>query len=145
MTKAEFIETLRKSLNGKVDDNELAGNISYYSSYIDSEVRNGRSEQEVIAELGDPRLIARTIIETYQLKDDPIRRQYTSENQDYQEEMTGEDNNESFGKKIQRYITIALIVFVVLAILSMIFRVIIAVLPIIAVVIIILLIVKSVR
>ncbi|MBE5928192.1 MAG: DUF1700 domain-containing protein [Lachnospiraceae bacterium] len=145
MTKTEFIETLRKSLYGKVDDNELVGNISYYSSYIDNEVLSGRSEQEVVAELGDPRLIAKTIVETYKLKDDPIRRQYDTESQEYQEDVTGEEDKGIFDGKIKEYIKIALIVFVILAVLSIIFKVILAILPVIVVVILVLLIIKLVR
>ena len=36
----------------------------YYEDYIQSQVHNGRSEEEVLAELGDPRLIARTLLDT---------------------------------------------------------------------------------
>ena len=103
MTKTEFIEALRKSLYGKVDDNELAGNISYYGSYIDGEVARGRSEAEVCEELGDPRLIAKTIVETYNMNDDPLRKQYTTETQDYQDDMP-ENDVKKFGGKIKKYL-----------------------------------------
>ena len=39
-------------------------NVRYYDGYISDEVRKGRSEEEVIEEIGDPRLIARTIEDT---------------------------------------------------------------------------------
>ena len=38
--------------------------IRYYEDYIQSQVRGGRSEQEVLQELGDPHLIAKTLIDT---------------------------------------------------------------------------------
>lgn len=36
-------------------------NVAYYNEYIDGEVRKGRSEAEVVEELGDPWAIAKTI------------------------------------------------------------------------------------
>ncbi len=62
MTKQEFIEKLRLALNGKVPGNVITENIQYYEDYINTEIRKGKSEEEVLAALGDPRLIARTII-----------------------------------------------------------------------------------
>lgn len=64
MTKQEFIEKLRLALNGKVPGNVVTENLQYYEDYINTEIRKGKSEEEVLAALGDPRLIARTIITT---------------------------------------------------------------------------------
>lgn len=64
MNKEQFIDTLRRALYGKIDDYTLSDHIRYYEDYIDQEMRKGRSEQEVLQELGDPRLLARTILET---------------------------------------------------------------------------------
>lgn len=64
MTKQEFIEKLRLALNGKVPANVITENIQYYEDYINTEIRKGKSEEAVLAALGDPRLIARTIITT---------------------------------------------------------------------------------
>ncbi len=62
MTKQEFMEKLRLALAGKVPGNIVTENLQYYEDYINTEVRKGKSEAEVLASLGDPRLIARTII-----------------------------------------------------------------------------------
>ena len=64
MNRQTFIDTLRRALYGRVSDYELADHIRYYEDYIQQEIMKGRSEQEVLGELGDPRLIARTILET---------------------------------------------------------------------------------
>ena len=64
MTKQEFLEKLRLALNGKVPGNVVTENLQYYEDYINTEVRKGKSEEEVLSSLGDPRLIARTIITT---------------------------------------------------------------------------------
>ncbi len=64
MTKYQFLDTLRTALNGKVGQELLAENMRYYEDYINTEIRKGKSEEEVLDALGDPRLIARTIVET---------------------------------------------------------------------------------
>lgn len=64
MTKYQFLDALRAALNGKVAQELLAENMRYYEDYINTEIRKGKSEEEVLAALGDPRLIARTIVET---------------------------------------------------------------------------------
>lgn len=64
MSKQEFLEKLRLALNGKVSADVVTENINYYEDYINTELRKGKSEEEVLASLGDPRLIARTIAET---------------------------------------------------------------------------------
>ena len=64
MTKQEFLEKLRLALTGKVPGSVVSENLQYYEDYINTEIRKGKSEEEVLAALGDPRLIARTIITT---------------------------------------------------------------------------------
>lgn len=64
MTKYQFLDTLRTALNGKVSQELLAENMRYYEDYINTEIRKGKNEEDVLGALGDPRLIARTIVET---------------------------------------------------------------------------------
>lgn len=64
MEKQEFLDKLRLALNGRISVETVSDTLTYYEDYISAEVRKGRSEEEVMASLGDPRLIARTIIET---------------------------------------------------------------------------------
>ena len=68
MNKEQFIDALRRALYGKIDDYTLLDHIRYYEDYIRQEMGKGRTEQEVLQELGDPRLLARTIVETSSLK-----------------------------------------------------------------------------
>ena len=63
MTRQEFLSGLEAALSGQVDQQTLLDNIRYYRGYIDEEIRKGRTESEVLEELGNPRLIARTIID----------------------------------------------------------------------------------
>ena len=61
MNKQEFVDRLRMALNGRVSPGLVMDNVNYYQDYINTEIRKGRTEEEVLESLGDPRLIARTI------------------------------------------------------------------------------------
>lgn len=63
MSKQEFLQRLRDALTGEVPGNVIEDNIRFYDEYISTEVKNGSMEEEVIASIGDPRLIAKTIME----------------------------------------------------------------------------------
>jgi hypothetical protein len=63
MNKTEFLQGLQSALSGNVPPETVRENLRYYSDYIRSEVQKGRSERDVMEELGDPRLIARTIMD----------------------------------------------------------------------------------
>ena len=62
MTKQEFLDGLRRSLTGGLESSEVNEHINYYSQYIDSQIRMGSSEEEVMTSLGEPRLIAKTLL-----------------------------------------------------------------------------------
>lgn len=62
MTKYEFLNTLRTTLENELNSNLIQDHIDYYSDYINAEVSSGRSESDVITELGDPWAIAKNII-----------------------------------------------------------------------------------
>ncbi|MDR2044945.1 MAG: DUF1700 domain-containing protein [Clostridium sp.] len=64
MDKQIFIRQLREALDGRLSPSAVTENIDFYEDYIHTEIRKGRSADEVLASLGDPRLIARTIIDT---------------------------------------------------------------------------------
>lgn len=64
MTKSEFLEKLRAALGNDLTGSIIQENVNYYDQYIRDEMSRGRSEAEVIAELGDPWVLAQTIIDT---------------------------------------------------------------------------------
>lgn len=63
MNRYEFIEKLRAALAGKATQSAINENVRYYEEYLDTEIRKGKKEEEVLRELGEPRLLAKTIIE----------------------------------------------------------------------------------
>lgn len=66
MTEQQFLNILEQTLSGEIPAHEVRSNLQYYRDYINSK-KSVKSEEEVMLELGDPRLIARTIIDTYRL------------------------------------------------------------------------------
>lgn len=58
-----FLKALEEALRGEMSDAEVRANVDYYRTYIRSEKNKGRTEAEVLGELGDARLIARSIID----------------------------------------------------------------------------------
>jgi uncharacterized membrane protein len=64
MSRKEFLDTLSARLTQTLSPEEVAEQVRYYDTYISEKVNNGNTEEEVIARLGDPLLIARTIMDT---------------------------------------------------------------------------------
>jgi len=67
MTRTEWLSILRETLNAELPQNEIDQNLVYYRDYIDREAAL-RSELEVLNELGEPRLIGKTIVDTYKMQ-----------------------------------------------------------------------------
>lgn len=64
MSREEFLSGLEAALSGNVPSSVVRENLDYYNNYIRTEQAGGRPEGEIMEELGDPRLIARTIVDT---------------------------------------------------------------------------------
>lgn len=116
MIKREFLEELKTALSGQLPADEVAGHVAYYKNYIDEQERNGKSEAEVLNMLGDPRLIARTILDTA-----PSR----TENQNYfYERPLNREEREGKKKKLsergKKYLYIGGAIAIVFLILSLI-------------------------
>ncbi|MCI9076368.1 MAG: DUF1700 domain-containing protein [Dorea sp.] len=62
MTKREFLNRLKEALENGLDSRAVQENMDYYRSYIEEEEGWGQSEEEVIEELGDPWVIAQSVI-----------------------------------------------------------------------------------
>lgn len=87
MDKREFIEKLQRTLAGGLSSSQVAENIRYYQEYIETELRRGKTEEEVLSQLGDPRLLAKSIIEANKR----AGASYGS-NREYDEELVEDDD-----------------------------------------------------
>lgn len=63
MTRSEFLQELRQALENDLSGSVVSENIEFYNQYIIDEVSKGKSEEEVLQMLGDPWIIARTVID----------------------------------------------------------------------------------
>ena len=123
MTKTEFLEKLRIELSSGVSPQVLQENLSYYSQYIDDEMRKGRSEKEIMDELGDPWILAKTIVDAQgeEQIEDVI---YDSDGKTYRSSQTEEESNihiwnlDSWWKKLLLILVVACVIVVIFAIVS---------------------------
>lgn len=125
MDRQTFIRELGRALYGKLGDAEIAGHIRYYEDYIAQETASGRTEEEVLEELGDPRLIARTIVGTAGGR--ASRTEYTVSEDGYEETRSGERIHDLSGWRGKLILWGLLIV--VLLVLVLVFHIIMAFLP----------------
>lgn len=65
MTREEFLQELRIALQGRIPQSQVNEHLNYYENYIMEESRKGRTEEEVIADIGNPRLAAKTLTNLY--------------------------------------------------------------------------------
>ena len=88
MDRGAFLSILRESLEGLIPMDEVEKNILFYDNYFDE---SGNPDRDVIAELGAPRLIARTIIDAYKASKGPMADYYTEQaRSEYSREHSGQ-------------------------------------------------------
>lgn len=64
MTREEFLKELSEALDGEVPVSVIRENLDYYSQYLSQELAKGRSMEEITDEIGEARIVAKTIIDT---------------------------------------------------------------------------------
>lgn len=85
MNKEDFFNELKECLEGEVSEAEYRDSLSYYRDYFKEQEMLGKTEQEILSELGDARLIAHSIIDAHGLEKEVARPQgyydeYTADN-----------------------------------------------------------------
>lgn len=128
MRQEEFLTSFQKALTGKVSDRLIQENINYYTTYISNEVKNGKSEEEVLQMLGDPRLLAKTIEESNKFANGD--ESYTTENggwsfQGNRTTQHSQEQNSNVPKtiKLPGWLIMVLVVLVLIAVLRLAFSV----------------------
>lgn len=129
MNRTEFLDTLRSQLSGQMHEGKVAAHVRYYEDYIQSQVRSGRDEQQVLDELGDPRLIARTLLDTDTDNGNISYEEYSTEDSGFPGDSYSEDKRQvhSFQDKPWYEKLISLVIFV--GILSVLIRMIGRIMP----------------
>ena len=121
MTRREFLSELRMALEGNIPVQDIEDNIRYYDNYF---AESSKSEREVCEELGDPRLIARTLIDSFTASKGPMADFYKEQARDDYSRETRTDgvypnggSGEKWYDKIFRYTMIISIAIIVIAVL----------------------------
>lgn len=103
VTKQDFTDGLRRALNGRISPQEVEEHIRYYDEYITAEMRMGKLEADVLAMLGDPRLIAMSICAANEAETgvgtDSADSKYQHVNEGYQEYQEGGSTTEGTSKR----------------------------------------------
>ena len=118
MNKYDFITELQKHLTGKVSPQKVQELTRYYQDYIDTEIRKGKTEEEVLTSLGEPRLLAKSIV-TAEGMDDYSEDDYREHG--YANEMNEDDIPKAQfvfnGKVVPRWKIWAVVIAVILVLL----------------------------
>ena len=61
MRSEEFLLSFREALAGEVSDTTIQENVLFYQQYIQKQMKQGYSEEEVLTSLGNPRLLAKAL------------------------------------------------------------------------------------
>lgn len=136
MHRQEFLDKLRAALTGRMNESLVNEHVRYYENYITTEMRNGRSEEEIIQSLGDPRLLARTIREA---------NKHAGMNASPYSDTTQEESGQTRHFKMPLWLILVFMVAVILILLTTAFSVFFKLLPIIIPIMIVVLLVKAIR
>lgn len=122
MTKDIFINDLRRALAMGLSSTEIEIHVKYYNEYIATEMSKGKNEAQILDELGDPRLISKSILEA---KGDGEKQ--------FKEEKKAEIRDEKL-KKIPNIFLVAITILSLIIIIAFIFRLFIQLIPILIIV-----------
>lgn len=148
MTKHEFIIKLQEALENDLDVSAVRENVNYYSGYIDDEMRKGRSEEEVLDELGDPWVIAQSVIDMSGQKkvtEDDGSRYRNAERASERQQSSYNVHSYTFGSWWQKLLLILGIIGIVLIVVAVIGGIISLVMPIVAPVLVLILLLNFIR
>lgn len=143
MDKREFIEKLQRSLASGLSSSQVADNVRYYQDYIESEIRKGKTEEEVISNLGDPRLLAKSIIEANKHSGESY-----GSNREYDDEVADKSVNKKYGRILEQismlptWLLVLIVAVIVIIIIGLVTSLISFFAPVILAVLVVLLIVK---
>lgn len=119
------MDSLHRTLAGSLTSSTVNENMRYYEEYFDTQLRLGQREEEIVAGLGDPRLLAKTIIQTsrYQAQNYGSQ-EYEEVYEDGSQENAQDGSSKRFASKMYRmpgwlFLVLAiLLVFAVISIVS---------------------------
>jgi len=150
MSKQEFVETLRLALSGKMSAEQVAENVNYYEDYINTQIRMGNAEEDVLDKLGDPRLIAKSILSANKAGANDYESDASTQYGNGYYENSGErstfgDRMSNFGGRMPGWLLALIVVVAIIAVLGVVFSVLSFLAPILVPMLVVLFLVKLFR
>ena len=121
MNKETYIDALERKLWDRLDPDQLRDIISYYRDYFAMEAAKGISEEETIQKLGDPALLAKSILAAEGSKGESAESEI--------EQGMQKQGREFRGGKLLVLLVIVAVLIVLCGIIGLIFSVVSALLP----------------
>ncbi len=132
MNKQEFLEKLRMALSGKISANLVEENVSYYEEYINTQMRQGQQECDVLNSLGDPRLIAKSIVTANSSEESASGEETNSNTQKHAKYYAQQrENNSPKVIKVHGWLALVILLAIIILIISVVFSLISALMPVI--------------
>ena len=100
MDKKEFLDKLEEYLSDELPMDEVTSNIRFYTEYISSSTKE--EEARKIAEVGDPRLIAMNIVETYKMSHNDLKGAKRTQYEDGGDEMYRDGGQHTMNKGLSK-------------------------------------------
>lgn len=103
MNKTEFLFELEQALQGELPEYEIKKQVDYYRGYIEETI-DEVSQKERLEQLGDPRLIAKTIIDTSDLKKGNSKKGNINDVYETYNQAEREDDNTKYEEEMRSHI-----------------------------------------
>ena len=120
MSKNEFLAKLKEALEMDLSSRKVEEQVAFYRQYINEEIGKGRTEAEVLEELGDPWVISRNILSTEEME---TSGEYVYEESGNAYERKDSSHNDIRVFRIDSWWKKALIIIAVLGILCLVFSI----------------------
>ena len=134
----EFLRELQETIHGNVSLQVEQDTLNYYRNYFREQKAAGKSEQQIVKELGNGRIIGRSVMDA-----NPGGAKETMGSQSRYTETSSADKP-SVWEQIKVFAVIAAVLIVVLFVVGLVFRVVWAVLPLVLVIMLIVWLVKKI-
>lgn len=144
MDRDTFLIKLRQTLAGNLPAVEIEEHVEYYRDYMNAQIRMGMSEEAVLESLGDPRLIAKSILNasTVTVEEGEYREaKYSGQDTEYQPES----RRMQFVKKTPNWLKSVAVVAGLLLVFGIVFRVVAFLLPVVLPIVAVMFLVKFFR
>lgn len=120
MSRNDFLAKLKEALEMDLSSRKVEEQVAFYRQYINEEIGKGRTEAEVLEELGDPWVIARNILNTEEMEESS---EYIYEEPNHAYEKNDALHNDVRVFQIDSWWKKALIIIAVLGILCLVFSI----------------------